>query len=168
MSATPKHLLVAIYPTQGQAEAAIDQLWHSGLTKDQISVFVPGVGMEPAHTKTEAIEDRGAAGAAKGALAGSVIGTLAGTMAMILIPGLGPILTGGALMGVAAGAAAGAALGSFAGPFVAMGFSEEAERHYLSDLRLGRTVLVVQPGEYEERALMVLREHDPIVLHGGD
>jgi hypothetical protein len=157
--------VVAVYRTRGQAEAAIDQLWHAGFTKDQVGILIPGEGEQKPVTEIEKNEERDASGAVAGAATGTVIGTVAGALAMVLIPGLGPILTGGALMGVIAGAATGAAVGSFAGPFLAMGFSEEDVHRYQTDLRSGRTVVIVHSEGQQERALMILRTHDPVDLH---
>lgn len=157
--------LVAVYRTRGQAEAAIDQLWHAGFAKDQVGILIPGEGVHQATTETEHTEDVGAQGAVTGAAAGTIVGTVAGALAMVLIPGLGPVLTGGILMGIIAGAATGAAAGSFAGPFLAMGFSEEDVHRYQTDLRSGRTVVVVQADGNRDRAVMILRSHDPVDLH---
>jgi hypothetical protein len=159
--------VVAVYRTRGQAEAAIDQLWHAGFSKDHVGIMIPGEGVHQATTETEQTEENGANGAVAGALTGTALGTVAGALAMVLIPGLGPILTGGALMGVVAGAATGAAVGSFAGPFVAMGFTEEDVHRYQTDLRSGRTVVVVQTEKDDEqdRGIMILRSHDPVDLH---
>jgi hypothetical protein len=157
--------VVAVYRTRGQAEAAIDQLWHAGFAKEQVGVMIPGEGVHQATTATEQMEEKGANGAVAGAVTGTALGTVAGALAMILIPGIGPILTGGALMGVVAGAAAGAAAGSFAGPFLAMGFSEDDVHRYQTDLRSGRTVVVVQVEGNQDRAIMILRSHDPVDLH---
>lgn len=159
--------VVAVYRTRGQAEAAIDQLWHAGFSKEQVGIMIPGEGEHQATTATEQTEESGATGAVAGAVTGTAVGTIAGALAMILIPGLGPVLTGGALMGVIAGAATGAAVGSFAGPFLAMGFTEEDVHRYQTDLRSGRTIVVAHSDNEHERdkAIMVLRSHDPVELH---
>ncbi|CAN5158093.1 hypothetical protein BH10PLA2_BH10PLA2_07720 [soil metagenome] len=164
MTAATMTNVVAVYRTRGQAEAAIDQLYHAGFTKEQVGILIPGEGEQQAITKIDSQEETHANGAVAGAATGTVIGTIAGALAMVLIPGLGPILTGGALMGVIAGAAAGAAVGSFAGPFLAMGFTEEDVHRYQTDLRSGRTVVVVHTEGNHDRAVMVLRSHDPVDL----
>jgi uncharacterized membrane protein len=168
MSTTSMTSVVAVYRTHGQAEAAIDQLWHAGFAKDQVGIMIPGEGLHQATTESEQTEDTAAQGAVSGAVTGTALGTVAGALAMVLIPGLGPVLTGGALMGVVAGAAAGAAAGSLAGPFLAMGFSEEDVHRYQTDLRSGRTVVVVQVDGKQDRAIMILRSHDPVDLHTSD
>jgi hypothetical protein len=167
MTTTTATSVVAVYRTRGQAEAAIDQLWHAGFSKEQVGVMIPGEGEHQATTKTERTEENSATGAVAGAVTGTAVGTVAGALAMLLIPGLGPILTGGALMGVVAGAATGAAVGSFAGPFLAMGFTEEDVHRYQTDLRSGRTIVVIHADSEQDRdrAVMVLRSHDPVDLH---
>ena len=157
--------VVAVYRTRGQAEAAIDQLSHAGFTKEQVGILIPGEGEQQAVTQIEKHEETHASGAVAGAATGTLVGTIAGALAMVLIPGLGPILTGGAIMGVIAGAATGAAVGSFAGPFLAMGFSEEDVHRYQTDLRSGRTVVIVHTEGKQERAIMILRSHDPVDLN---
>jgi hypothetical protein len=157
--------VVAVYRTRGQAEAAIDQLWHAGFTKEQVGILIPGEGEQQPVTEIEKHEENHATGAVAGAATGTLLGTMAGALAMVLIPGLGPILTGGALMGVIAGAATGAAVGSFAGPFLAMGFTDEDVHRYQTDLRSGRTVVVVHTEGKQDRAIMILRTHDPVDLH---
>ncbi len=168
MNTTSLTSVVAVYRTRGQAEAAIDQLWHAGFTKDQVGIMIPGEGIKEPVTEIEQHEENHANGAVAGAVTGTAVGTIAGALAMVLIPGLGPILTGGVLMGVIAGAATGAAVGSFAGPFLAMGFSEEDVHRYQTDLRSGRTVVVVQTDGKQDRAIMILRSHDPVDLHTND
>jgi hypothetical protein len=168
MNTTSLTSVVAVYRTRGQAEAAIDQLYHAGFAKEQVGIMIPGEGIQQPVTQIEENEENSATGAVAGAMTGTAVGTIAGALAMVLIPGLGPILTGGALMGVIAGAATGAAVGSFAGPFLAMGFSEEDVHRYQTDLRSGRTVVVVQTDGKQDRAIMILRSHDPVDLHTSD
>ena len=165
-----QHSVVAVFAERGSAEAAIDHLWHEGFPKERIGLAAPGERFRQASTATEAVEEAGADGAVMGAIQGTTAGALAGALVAATIPGIGPILGGGILasiaMGTATGAAAGAALGGFAGPFVAMGLSEEDAHRYESQFRAGRTIVVVQPSEAEdpERAVMLLRSHNPIQI----
>jgi outer membrane lipoprotein SlyB len=158
-------VIVAVFSTRGRAESAIHQLWHAGFSKHQIGILIPGEGIRQAETQTEAVEDRGAAGAVTGAIAGGMLGAVVGSLALVLVPGIGPVLTGGGLMTILAGSAAGAAAGSFAGPFLAMGLSHEDVKRYQADLRSGRTVVVVQPHDQGLRAEMILRSNEPVDLH---
>jgi hypothetical protein len=154
--------IVAVFLLRGQAEAAVDELWHAGFAKDHIGMAVPGENLRQATTATEPEEERAAKGAAVGAVAGGAVGALAGAVAVATLPGLGAILVGGALMGIAAGAAAGAALGTFAGPFVAMGFSKHEAQRYEDEFRAGRSVVVVLAEEDDvDKAVTILKSHGP-------
>jgi hypothetical protein len=66
------------------------------------------------------------------------------------------------LAGLLLGAGAGAALGSFAGPFLALGIPEKEAKHYESELRAGRTVVVVRTEDQQEKSLTILRLHEPL------
>jgi hypothetical protein len=156
--------IVAVFPHRGEAEAAIDQLWHAGFAKDDIGMALPGEDFRQATTPTGPTEERAATGAAAGAAVGTALGAVAGTVAMVTLPGLGAILVGGALMGIATGAAAGAALGTFAGPFVALGISKEAAHRYEKAFRDGRSVVVVRARRQPDTAVVILKSHGPASL----
>lgn len=160
--------VVAVFAQRSQAESAIDDLWHEGFSKDQVGMAAPGEDIHQATTQAEALENRGAGGAAAGAIAGTGLGALAGTLAVVVFPGLGAVLAGGLLAAVGVGAGAGAALGSFAGPFLALGLSEEQAHHYEAEVRGGRTVVVVKPEAQWDKALRILHLHEPVSVHGGN
>src|SRR4051812_22216014 len=105
MAVSTHPAVVAVFPTRGQAEGAIDELWHAGFRHDQVGVITPG-GVQEATTHTDGAEATAAGGAATGAVAGGAIGAIIGAAAVGAIPGIGPILAGGLLAGVATGAAA--------------------------------------------------------------
>lgn len=168
MSDNGQHPVIAIFANRGQAEAAIDELWHEGFAKEQVGVAAPGERLREATTATETMEENAAEGAAKGAAAGSAAGALAGAAAAATIPGFGAVIAGGLLAGIGIGAAAGAALGGFAGPFVAMGISRDKAIDYEKELRTGRTVVVVKARDREDDALKVLRSHGAIRVEATD
>jgi hypothetical protein len=157
--------LVAVYPSRSQAEAAVEELWHLGFAKDLIGIAAPGEKLHRATTATEPIEEGAASGAVVGAVAGTALGAAAGAVALAAFPWFGAVLIGGNLMGVAASAAAGAALGTYAGPFVAMGLSEKAAKHYGEHVRAGRSVVIVMAGHRREEAASVLKTHDPVYFN---
>jgi hypothetical protein len=159
--------VVAAFSTRIQAEGAIEELWRAGFPKAQIGLAALGEPMQRGTTAAEGLEDNAATGAVAGAVTGGAVGALAGALVVAAIPGVGEILTGGLLMGIATGAAAGAALGSFAGPFVALGFSKKTARQYETDLRAGRSIVLVQTDRPEE-AMLVLHSHDPISVDIAD
>jgi hypothetical protein len=153
-----------VYPSRSKAEAAVSELWHLGFPKDVIGLASPGEQLHQATTATEPVEEGAANGAIVGAVAGSALGVAAGAVAMAVFPWFGAILIGGNLMGIAGGAAAGAALGTYAGPFVAMGLTEKAAKHYGDQLRAGRSVVVVMAGHRHKEAASVLKSHAPNFL----
>jgi len=154
--------VVAVFERRGQAVVAIDELRHAGFTHEQISFAAPGEQPHPPDTPTEREEEQAADGAVTGAVTGGALGAMAGAAVVAALPPLGPILVGGVLLGLAAGAA----LGSFAGPFIAMGLSEDAARQYDTDLRAGRTVVIVHTDQPEE-VVRVLRVHSPLYIEVG-
>jgi hypothetical protein len=155
--------LVAIFDTRGQAEAAIDELWHAGFREEQIGIAAPGAPSQQATTPTGEIEKTGARGAVAGTVTGGTVGGILGGIAVGLIPGIGQVMAGGILAGIVTGivggAAAGAAAGAYAGPFLALGFSEEEARSYQQHLRLGRTIVTVKPEGEEEQAITIVKSH---------
>jgi hypothetical protein len=151
--------VVAVFDERGQAEGAIDELWHEGFAHDQIGIVMPGGRVTEATTATERKEERAAGGAAGGAVAGGALGAIAGAAVASVVPGVGPVLAGGILAGALTGAAAGAALGVFAGPFVALGLSEADAQSYERAFRAGRTIVLVQAEDHVERAIMSFRGH---------
>jgi hypothetical protein len=156
--------VLGIFPTRGQAQGAIHNLWHAGFDKEQIGSVMPGGKVVEASAATESQEERAADGAVGGALAGGTAGAVAGATAAALLPGIGPLLAGGILAGLATGAAAGAALGAFAGPFLALGFSEEEIRTFERDVQAGSTIVAVRGSGREEEAAMILRSHGGKVI----
>jgi hypothetical protein len=158
--------VVAIFPNNGLAEAAVDELWHAGFHKEEIGLACRGERLHEAATKTGHAEDVAATRAEAGAIAGGIAGGLAGVAAAVTIPGLGPVVAAGLLMGVG-GAAAGAALGTFAGPFIAMGLSKETAQRYEDEFRRGRTIVVVRSKDRQDEAASILESHGPIRVEVG-
>jgi hypothetical protein len=162
VAASERSPVVAVFETHGQAESAIDALWHEGFRHDQIGILIPGEGVAEATTRTEGLEENAASGAATGAITGGALGAIAGAAVAGMIPGIGPVLAAGLLAGAVGGAAAGAAVGTFLGPFIALGLSEEEARHYQKQFTAGRTIVVVKPEGRDKEAITILRSH------GGD
>jgi hypothetical protein len=154
--------VVAVFDTQGQAEGAIDALWHAGFAKNHIGMAAPGKPMQQASTATEDLEERAADGAIAGAVTGGALGAVAGAAVVSVIPGIGPVLAMGLLLGLTTGAA----LGTFAGPFLALGLSKEHAATYQADLKAGRTIVVVRTDQ-PEKAMMIVQAHSPRFVEEG-
>jgi hypothetical protein len=156
---TERTTVAAVFDTRGQAEAAIDELWHMGFSHHQVGILTPGGHEVEATTRMEPAEERAASGAVTGAVAGGAVGVVAGALAAGLIPGIGPVLAGGMLTAIILGGAAGAAVGTYLGPFVALGFSEAEARHYGEALKSGRTIVTVKAGDRTPEAVAILHGH---------
>ncbi len=163
MPTTGEMPLVAVFDERSHAYAAIDELEHAGFRSDQIGLATPGGSVHEAQTPISRREDEAAEGAAVGVVTGGVAGAVGGALAAALIPGVGPILAGGFLAGILAGtvggAAAGAALGGWIGPFMAMGVSEHDAHRYSSELKAGRTLVIVKPEGRHEEVAQILHDH---------
>jgi hypothetical protein len=151
--------VVAVFDDRGQAESAVDELWHQGFAHDQIGIVMPGGRMAEATTATERKEEKAASGAVGGAVTGGALGAIAGAAVASVVPGVGHVLAGGILAGAVTGLAAGAAAGVFAGPFIAMGLTAADAQAYERHFRAGRTIITVQGDGQAERAIMILRSH---------
>src|SRR5260370_42067547 len=79
-------MVTAVFDNRGQAESAIDNLWHAGFRHDQVGILMPGGQGTEATTATEETEENAATGAVTGAAAGGTIGAVAGGVGR----GLGP------------------------------------------------------------------------------
>ena len=150
--------LVAAFETRGQAETAIDDLWHAGFRQDQVGMATPGSPVRDATTPTGNMEKSAAQGAVAGSVAGGTVGAVLGGLAVGLIPGIGQVLAGGILAGIVTGAAAGAAGGAYLGPFFGLGLSDMQARTYEQHLRQGRTIVTVKTVD-DEQALTILKSH---------
>jgi hypothetical protein len=159
MNTAQSSMVVAVFDNGGQAEAAIDELWHAGFPHEQIGMAAPGEPVMEAQTRTGQVEEAGASGAVVGAVTGGTVGALAGALATVLIPVIGPVLTGGFLAAIAGGTAAGAAAGAYVGPFIGMGLTKEEARYYESALKGGRTIVAVKAGDRAEEAREILHHH---------
>ncbi len=159
MATVTESMVTAVFADRGQAESAIDNLWHAGFRHDQIGILMPGGQVMEATTATEKTEENAAEGAVTGAAAGGALGAVVGATAAAVIPGVGPVLAGGILTGLVLGGAAGAAAGSYLGPFLAMGFSKTDAQRYQSELKAGRTIVTVKAEDRAADAVTILRSH---------
>jgi hypothetical protein len=159
MPAVNGNTIVMLFDDRGKAEGAMDELLHAGFQHDRVGIAMPGGTVRQVTTPIEEAESDAAEGAVAGAVGGSVAGAVAGALVSGLIPGIGPVMGGGILTGILLGAAAGAAGGSYVGPFIAMGLTEADARQVGHELKAGRTVVVVKPGDRHDEAVEILRSH---------
>jgi hypothetical protein len=151
--------IAASFPTRGQAEAAIDELYHMGFPREGIGIAAPNEAPRPARTPEGELEEKGGRGATIGAAAGGIAGALVGGLVAASLPGIGPVLTGGLLSEVILATAAGAAAGSYLGPFVALGMSEQDAKELGKELKTGRTLVFLKSSERTTEAVDILHHH---------
>lgn len=144
MSTTVSSAIAASFPTPGQAEAAIDELYHGGFAREDIGIAAPGEVPKPAQTPSGKLEERGGEGAAIGTATGGVAGAVLGSLVAATLPGVGLILTGGLIAEIILATAAGATAGSYLGPFIAIGLSQHEAEHFSSELKTGRTLVFLK------------------------
>jgi hypothetical protein len=141
--------LIGVFADHRQAERFVEELKLAGFRDDQIGMMRRGP-----ETADTPVGDNAVAGA----LTGGTLGALTGAaLTTGLIPGVGPVLVGGVLLGILSGATAGAAAGGILGALIGLGIPEEEARHYESEVRAGRTLVVVQPAGRFPEALAILR-----------
>lgn len=153
MAMVQNTVAVGVFPDEGQARHAIDELRSIGFSDEEIGFL----------TRVRAIgtENQVAADAASGMVGGGVVGGVLGAAASLLIPGLGPVIAGGILIATLGGAALGAAAGGLVGALMGLGVSEKEARFYQQELEAGRTVVTVKTASAEgyDDVLAVLRKH---------
>jgi uncharacterized membrane protein len=142
--------IIGVFPTQNDANQAINDLQAAGFDPKNISIIVKNSNQ--AQEMSENTESNVAGGAVKGGLIGALAGLLIGIGA-IAVPGVGALLIGGPIVaalgmsGVAAATASGAVTGILAGGLVGalvnLGVSEDQAKKYESSVKSGSILLMV-------------------------
>lgn len=147
-------MILAVFATHIDAEAAINDLEKKGFRAQDISVIMnDSTQAKVVATNTGATVAGDTAG---GAVTGGIVGGLAGLLmglTAITVPGLGalfiagPLATALGLTGAAASAAAGtitgAAAGGLLGALLGLGFSEDEAKTYQDYVSTGKILLTV-------------------------
>lgn len=133
-----------IFPTQVEAERAVDLLIAANFPNSAISVLLPDSRStrEFAHEKHTKAPEGTAAGATVGGVVGGTLGVLAGIGALA-IPGIGPFIAAGPLVAGLAGLGAGGAVGGLVGALVGMGVPEYEAKRYEGHVKGGGTLLSI-------------------------
>lgn len=147
-------MILAVFATHIDAEAAINDLEKKGFRAQDISVIMnDSTQAKVVATNTGATVAGDTAG---GAVTGGIVGGLAGLLmglTAITVPGLGALFIAGplasalGLTGAAASAAAGtitgAAAGGLLGALLGLGFSEDEAKVYQNYVTSGKILLTV-------------------------
>lgn len=143
--------VLAIYPSAGAAEAAVDHLVAKGFTNSAISVLLPDDASTRAfaHEKSTKAPEGATTGATTGGIIGGTLGLLAG-IGTLAIPGVGPLIAAGPIMASLAGLGVGGALGGVVGALVGLGIPEYEAKRYEGAVKGGGTLLSVHCNTSEE------------------
>jgi len=100
--------VMAIYPTRGSIEVAVDRLRQAGFRNEDVSVLMPrgDSNKEFGHEKDSKMPEGTSVGATTGAVLGGTLGWLAG-VGTLALAGLGPLVAAGPIMAALAGVGTG-------------------------------------------------------------
>ncbi len=155
----------AIFRTQAEAEAALNNLTRAGFSSQDVSVLMAdksGTRDFATEKNTKAPEGT-TAGVGVGGAVGGTLGLLAGIGALA-IPGVGPLIAAGPIMATLAGVGAGGVVGGVVGALVGMGIPEFEAKRYEGRVKEGGILVSVHCDSSEE----VSRAKDVLKRSGGE
>ena len=155
---TNNTVVVGVFDDRNAAEETVDELEHSGFSKDDVGFAIRGHDAVEGGMITDApAKDRH--GALAGAATGAVAGGILGALAALVIPGIGPVLAGGILATALGFAGAGAAVGGILGAMTGLGVSHEEALYYEEQFNCGKAIVTVRAGDFADKALTIIRRH---------
>ncbi len=152
-------VVVGVFETRSQADAAIHELESAGFTNEQIGFVSRDAANEENPAAEGGVQVLATADAATGAVSGGIIGGIIGAAAALLIPGIGPVIAGGIIIAALSGIAIGAAVGGLVGALVGLGVPEEEARYYQSEFELGRTIVAIRAAGRVQEAREILHRN---------
>jgi len=155
-----KHnVVVGVFETRSRADQAVADLKAAGFADGDIGMVYRNAEGET--VKTGVADDTHAGeGAAIGAAAGATGGALVGLGIVTgLIPVVVPVLAIGTLGTVLLNAAGGAAIAGMAGALIGWGIPEEDASFYEQEVKAGRIMVLVEPGDRAAEARSILHRH---------
>jgi len=154
--------VTGIFPSQSEANQAVEKLRSSGVSAENLTLLVPGnnIPEELKSVPVDATEQPGM-GKAIGAVLGGAAG-LSGGLLAAFVPGVGMVTALG-LLGAAALTAAGATVGAVAGGTLenstTKGLPEDEIFVYEDALRKGRSVVIAMAdGDSEATSMRIAME----------
>lgn len=170
-------MLFGVFKSADYANMALEELYKSGVSKNQVSVIV-----SDSVTKQQVVDDTDTPGEriAGGAVTGAVVGALGGLLigiGAISIPGIGGLLIAGpvasalGLTGAAATAASAAVSGAIAGGLIGslvnLGLPQEKAILYEEHIKSGDILLIVNADSEVERATAedIFQKHNAIEIN---
>ena len=157
--------IVAIYPSHGDAEAAVKELQKTGFDMKKLSIVGRDYHTDEHVVGYYNVGDRMMAWGTRGAFWGGLWGILFGS-AFFLVPGLGPLLVAGPLVGWIIGALEGAVLvgglSAIGAGLCSLGIPKDSVLRYETALKTDKFLLIAH-GSVEEttRAKEILESTKP-------
>jgi len=156
---TSSTVVVGVFEDRLAAEEAVDELEHSGFSKDEVGFAIRGADAVEGGMITDASGTKDKQGALSGAATGAVAGGVLGALAAVLIPGVGPVLAAGILASALGFAGAGAAVGGILGAMTGLGVSQDEALYYEEQFNSGKAIVTVRAGDFADKAVTILRRH---------
>ncbi len=147
--------IVGVFTNRNDAQQAVDDLYQSGFTKNNVGLVAKKGGDGTTGDGDEATTGA-VAGATVGALGGAAVG--AGILAGI-IPVIGPVLAIGTLGTILINAAGGAAALGIAGALTGWGVSDDDAKYYESEVNSGKYLVTVETNTRFSDAQAILQRH---------
>lgn len=169
--ANPVHTtVVGAFDQAPDAHAAVEDLRRAGFDDTHIGYITPGAPSEHVIDGVQP-EESAKVGAALGAAIGSTAGLIA---AAAMLSPIGAATVGGALVALVVSLGVGVATGTVFGALVDIGVSEDDARWYESEVKAGRSLVIVQNADQraeEAREIIrydhgMVREPSPIGVYG--
>jgi uncharacterized membrane protein len=149
MAMTQSSVVIGVFPTQAQAQQALQALRNAGFGDEEI-------GFLSRAEATQNISDV-SAGAASGVMEGGIVGGLLGAAVALFIPGFGPALAGGIVAATLGGLALGAGAGGILGMLRSIGVNENEVRFYQDELAANHVIITVKVSSSLQDAEAILR-----------
>ena len=148
MAMTQSSVVIGVFPTQAQAQQALQALRNAGFGDEEIGFL----------SRAETTQNVGdvSAGAASGVVEGGIVGGLLGAAVALFIPGFGPALAGGIVAATVGGAALGAGAGGILGMLRGMGVNENDVHFYQNELAANHVIITVKVSSSQQDAETIL------------
>jgi hypothetical protein len=152
-------VVVGVFDDRNAAQEAVDELEHSGFSKDDVGFAIRGHDAVEGGMITDAVGAKDKHGAIAGAATGAVAGGVLGALAALVIPGVGPVIAAGILTTALGFAGAGAAVGGILGAMTGLGVSQDEAVYYEEQFNCGKAIVTVRAGDFADKALTIIRRH---------
>lgn len=165
---TMARTIIGLYDDFADAQATMNDLLASCLSRDEVSLIANNSGERFAPVDTPKTNEAGlstsvAGGAAEGAVIGGLT-ALAASLVVMLLPGVGPILAVGPLATALSGAGIGAVGGGLIGGLASADISEEEAGYFAEGVRRGGALVLARVSNEDCTSQVedILRRRNPV------